>query len=59
MWTGVRRRRARGPIVILVVGATGQVGSLVVRNLRAAGTPVRAMVRDRAKADDWPRPEPS
>jgi uncharacterized protein YbjT (DUF2867 family) len=38
--------------VILVVGATGQVGSLVVRNLRADGRPVRAMVRDPADAAD-------
>jgi uncharacterized protein YbjT (DUF2867 family) len=38
--------------VILVVGATGQVGSLVVRQLRAGGEPVRAMVRDPAGADD-------
>jgi uncharacterized protein YbjT (DUF2867 family) len=39
-------------IVILVVGATGQVGSLVVRRLRADGVPVRAMVRDPASATD-------
>jgi uncharacterized protein YbjT (DUF2867 family) len=38
--------------VILVVGATGQVGSLVVRRLRAEGLPVRAMVRDPAAAAD-------
>jgi uncharacterized protein YbjT (DUF2867 family) len=38
--------------VILVVGATGQVGSLVVRQLRADGAPVRAMVRDPATAAD-------
>jgi uncharacterized protein YbjT (DUF2867 family) len=38
--------------VILVVGATGQLGSLVVRRLRAEGTQVRAMVRDPASADD-------
>ena len=36
--------------MILVVGATGQVGSLVVRHLRATGAPVRAMVRDPAAA---------
>jgi uncharacterized protein YbjT (DUF2867 family) len=39
-------------MVILVVGATGQVGSLVVRRLRAEGVPVRAMVRDPASAAD-------
>ncbi|SOD92946.1 SDR family oxidoreductase [Blastococcus haudaquaticus] len=38
--------------MILVVGATGQVGSLVVRRLRAADQPVRAMVRDPATATD-------
>jgi len=38
--------------VILVVGATGQVGSRVVRTLRAQGEPVRAMVRDPASAAD-------
>jgi uncharacterized protein YbjT (DUF2867 family) len=38
--------------VILVVGATGQLGSLVVRHLRATGAPVRAMVRDPASAAD-------
>src|SRR5688572_24323236 len=39
-------------MVILVVGATGQVGSLVVRQLRGAGVPVQAMVRDPASATD-------
>jgi len=38
--------------MILVVGATGQVGSLVVRRLRADGEPVRAMVRDPQSAAD-------
>ena len=38
--------------MILVVGATGQVGSLVVRRLRADGAAVRAMVRDPASAGD-------
>ena len=38
--------------MILVVGATGQVGSLVVQRLRADGRPVRAMVRDPATATD-------
>jgi uncharacterized protein YbjT (DUF2867 family) len=46
------RRTTWGTIVILVVGATGQVGSLVVRLLRAEGLPVRAMVRDPASAAD-------
>jgi uncharacterized protein YbjT (DUF2867 family) len=38
--------------VNLVVGATGQLGSLVVRRLRADGQQVRAMVRDPASAGD-------
>lgn len=38
--------------MILVVGATGQLGSQVVRRLRAEGIPVRALVRDRAAASD-------
>ena len=38
--------------MILVVGATGQVGSLVVRRLRTRGESVRAMVRDPATAED-------
>ncbi|BCY10213.1 NmrA/HSCARG family protein [Actinoplanes sp. L3-i22] len=35
---------------VLVVGATGQQGGAVARALRAAGIPVRALVRDPAKA---------
>src|SRR5258706_9967599 len=35
---------------VLVTGATGNVGGEVVRQLVAAGVPVRAMVRNRAKA---------
>jgi uncharacterized protein YbjT (DUF2867 family) len=38
--------------MILVVGATGQLGSLVVHELCERGRPVRAMVRDPAAADD-------
>jgi uncharacterized protein YbjT (DUF2867 family) len=38
--------------VILVVGATGQLGSLVVGRLRAEGKQVRAMVRAPASASD-------
>ena len=38
--------------MILVVGATGQLGSLVVRRLRADGQQVQAMVRDPASAAD-------
>jgi uncharacterized protein YbjT (DUF2867 family) len=45
-------REAAGGRVNLVVGATGQVGSLVVKRLRADGAPVRAMVRNPATAAD-------
>jgi len=45
----VDREEAR---VILVVGATGQLGSRVVRRLRTDGQEVRAMVRDPASAGD-------
>lgn len=38
--------------MILVVGATGQLGSLVVHTLRDQGEAVRAMVRDPSAADD-------
>jgi uncharacterized protein YbjT (DUF2867 family) len=36
--------------VILVTGATGKVGQEVVRQLAAAGLPVRALVRDPLRA---------
>jgi uncharacterized protein YbjT (DUF2867 family) len=35
---------------VLVIGATGMVGRLVVGELTKAGIPVRALVRDRSKA---------
>jgi uncharacterized protein YbjT (DUF2867 family) len=38
--------------MILVVGSTGQLGSLVVQELRQNGSQVRAMVRDPAAAQD-------
>ncbi|HEX6535835.1 MAG TPA: SDR family oxidoreductase [Gemmatimonadaceae bacterium] len=38
--------------MILVTGATGTVGSLVVRVLRDSGVPVRAFVRDGARATE-------
>jgi uncharacterized protein YbjT (DUF2867 family) len=37
-------------MTILVTGATGNVGSNLVRTLAARGAPVRAFVRDRARA---------
>lgn len=39
-------------MTILVVGATGQVGGGVVRELSGAGVPFRALVRSPEKADD-------
>jgi uncharacterized protein YbjT (DUF2867 family) len=41
--------------MILVTGATGKTGGATARALRAAGAPVRALVRDRRKADDLAR----
>ena len=38
------------PLTVLVVGATGSIGSLVVAESLAAGHRTRALVRDRAKA---------
>jgi len=38
--------------MILVVGATGTVGSKVLRQLVAAGERARALVRDREKAGE-------
>ena len=37
--------------MILVLGATGSIGTRLVRALREAGEPVRAFVRDRAKGE--------
>jgi uncharacterized protein YbjT (DUF2867 family) len=52
LWTENGTDDAGEGTVILVVGATGQLGSLVVRRLRTDGEPVRAMVRDPATAAD-------
>ena len=38
--------------MLLVVGATGQLGSLLVRRLRAQGQEVRALARPGARVDD-------
>jgi NADH dehydrogenase len=38
--------------MILVVGATGQLGGLIMRKLRERGEPVRALVRDPAASVD-------
>jgi uncharacterized protein YbjT (DUF2867 family) len=40
------------PKVVLVAGATGQTGRLVVQQLAAEGFTVRALVRDKAKAEE-------
>jgi uncharacterized protein YbjT (DUF2867 family) len=37
-------------LMILVCGATGELGGRIVRGLRAAGSPVRALVRPRSDA---------
>ena len=39
---------------ILVTGAAGVLGRLVVKHLSAAGYPVRGMSRRKRPADDWP-----
>jgi uncharacterized protein YbjT (DUF2867 family) len=39
--------------MFVVMGITGNVGSVVARALLDAGLPVRAVVRDTAKAKDW------
>lgn len=41
-----------GPKTVLVAGATGQTGRLVVQQLLAEGYSVRALVRDTAKAQE-------
>lgn len=46
----IGQRNLRRAHVILVTGATGTVGSEVVRLLAAAGAPVRALTRDPGKA---------
>lgn len=42
--------------MILVTGATGKTGRALVKRLVALGVPVRALVRDRAKAADLEAP---
>src|SRR5207244_4317180 len=51
---GARRRAGGAPLTILVVGATGPTGSATVRELVARGERVRAVTRDRAKAEAMP-----
>ena len=43
--------------MILITGATGTVGSEVVKRLSAAGVQVRAMTRDPGKADSIRLPQ--
>jgi len=40
---------------IMVSGAAGQSGTLILRALAARQQPVRALVRDTTKAKDWQR----
>lgn len=40
---------------VLVVGASGQLGTRIVQQLAAAGRPVRAMVRSTSQVDHLPR----
>jgi uncharacterized protein YbjT (DUF2867 family) len=44
-------------MTITVIGATGNVGTLVARGLLAEGQRVRALVRDPGKARDWLGPD--
>src|SRR5262249_17252064 len=44
------RKHARGGAMILIVGATGLVGSAALRQLTARSVPVRALVRSAEKA---------
>lgn len=39
--------------MFVITGATGKVGGQVIRNLRGASLPTRAVLRDRAKAAAW------
>jgi uncharacterized protein YbjT (DUF2867 family) len=54
-WLALGREQS-GRTMILVVGATGQVGSLVVRQLAAKNQQVRALVRPTSDASDLARP---
>src|ERR1700737_1810069 len=40
-------------IMYAITGITGKVGGAVARNLLAVGLPVRAVLRDEAKAAEW------
>ena len=42
---------------ILVTGGAGALGRLVVKQLSAAGYPVRGMSRRKRPGDDWPGAE--
>ncbi|GHC88809.1 nucleoside-diphosphate sugar epimerase [Pseudorhodoferax aquiterrae] len=46
-------RRIRRKTMFVVTGVTGKVGGQVARRLLAAGLPVRAVLRDAAKAPAW------
>src|ERR1700761_6029467 len=46
-------QRLRRTIMYAITGITGQVGGAVARSLLAEGLPVRAILRDEAKAAPW------
>src|SRR5829696_4358132 len=50
-WPSARMAIGSAP-VILLTGATGTVGSALLRRLTADGTPVRALVRDQRRLGD-------
>ncbi|MEA2671759.1 MAG: NmrA-like family [Chloroflexota bacterium] len=53
-WRSVRPHTGgEAALVILVTGATGNVGRQVVSQLRAAGAGVRALTRDSDHAGDF------
>lgn len=47
---------SKAPLTILVVGATGSIGRLVVAEATRQGHTVRALVRNLARADNLPEP---
>src|SRR5260221_9083494 len=48
-----RRPHSRRIVMYAVTGITGQVGGAVARNLLSVKCPVRAVLRDAAKAAPW------
>src|SRR5258707_4462618 len=52
-----RNKRGKTMQHILVTGGAGRLGRLVVKQLSAAGYPVRGMSRRARPGDDWPGAE--